>query len=269
MEPLLIIVAIAAVLSAGMIQVITGFGFALVSIPLLFYVFPGYKAILISMLLSVFTLTLQSRKNWRQARWDLIWRLTAIGLVGLVVGVMVSGKLNADMLKSIVGVVVFIYVIIQWVQTEKERRSGLKEQAATTEVEVSEKIERKRKYPKGFYTAGLFSGLLTGGVGMPGPPVVAVLVQFLQRETFRATLVNYFLVNYLFALFLALFVFQREHQLDVLLAAASLIIPTFIGYLIGHPVRKFIKDDQFKRIVFALLLIIALSFIWQFIFSLW
>lgn len=263
------IISSIAVLSAGIIQILTGFGFALVSIPLLMFVFPGYEAVLIGMILSSIMLSLQAIKDWRLARWDLIGRLIAIGLLGIFLGVMVSGKLNAVHLKSIVGATVLIYVIIQWIQIEKNRRSGKREQAATIDhgTKIHESCEtKKKKLPKGFYIAGAFSGLLTGVVGMPGPPVVAVLVHFLKKETFRATLVNYFLVNFLIALFLALFVFHKGNQLNVLFAVAVLIIPTFVGNLIGYPLRKFINDENFKRVVFSMLIIIGITSIWQSIF---
>lgn len=265
-----------AVLCAAVTQVLTGFGFALVAIPLLMYVFPGYEAVLISMVLSVVLLGMQIKRNWKIARWDLIWRLTMIGLAGLVVGASVSDKLNAVHLKSVVGAAVLIYVLIQWIQVERNRRSRSKESAITEMAATrdSDPLKRdtvkkaKARLPKGFYVAGLFSGLLIGVVGMPGPPVVAVLVQFLKKDVFRATVIHYFLINYFLALAFAFFIFHKESQVNVLLAAAGLIIPLMIGYIIGQPISKFVHDDHFQRIVFSLLIIVGLTAVWPAIASL-
>ncbi|WP_240376992.1 sulfite exporter TauE/SafE family protein [Bacillus piscicola] len=266
MDPIVFLLGSIAVMAAGMVQVLTGFGFALVSIPLLMFLFPGYEAVLIGMVLSILILFLQARKDWKKARWDLVGLLTAVGLLGLCVGLLGSDRLHAVHLKSIVGASVLVYIVVQWIQNERERRTAKVEQAATsdspTELSASRKAEKK-KVPRGFYIAGMFSGLLTGVVGMPGPPVVAVLINFLKKDTFRATLVNYFLINYVLAFLLAFFVVHKENQADVLIAVGGLIIPTFIGYLLGHPLRKYINDENFKRLVFLMLIIIGITSIWQ------
>lgn len=261
---------------AAVTQVLTGFGFALVAIPLLMYVFPGYEAVLICLVLSSCLLSLQAWNFWKLARWDLIWKLTVVGFVGILTGVAVSDMLDAVHLKSIVGGAVLIYVIIQWVQIERERRSRLVnmssiEMAAANncQLEQSEKdTQKKERLPKGFYVAGLTSGLLIGVVGMPGPPIVAVLVHYLKKDSFRATLVYYFLINFIILLTLAFSIFYRESTSTVLITAASLLIPMLIGYAIGQPISKYIKEDNFKRIVFSLLIIVGVTSIWQALVSL-
>src|SRR5699024_9625069 len=125
---------------------------------------------------------------------------------GIITGVAVSEVLNAVHLKGIVGAAVLVYVIVQWVQIEKERRDSLRKVSASNEsvsgLSDSSSVINE-KLPKGFNFAGLISGLLIGVVGMPGPPIVAVLVQFLKKEAFLATLVIYFLINDLLVIFIA------------------------------------------------------------------
>ncbi|MBT2691047.1 sulfite exporter TauE/SafE family protein [Bacillus sp. ISL-47] len=254
-----------AVMIAAGLQVLTGFGFSLVAIPLLLYVFPGYQAILICMILSFFTLSLQVKGSFRLARWDLIWRLLLVGFPGLLIGVMWSEKLNAGHLKAIVGATVLIYVLLQWFKLEKKKRNPgtsnhtAAETSATGISAESDPHSQTNTAPKGFYAAGLLSGLLTGVAGLPGPPVVAILVQFLPRNIFRATTVNYFFIQYAIALSLSLFVFNKHNNSEVLLTVVILILPTLIGFLLGHPLRKLVNEQNFKRLVFSLLIIVGVT----------
>lgn len=243
-----------AVLLSGLVQVLTGFGFALIAIPLLMLVFPGYEAVLIGMMLSVFTLSLQARKDWKFARWDIVWTLTGIGIIGIVIGVLLGNNLNPIYLKGVVGIAVLVYVVLEWIQKFKKNKN--QKQGAL----------KVKKYPKGFYVAGAFSGLLTGVVGMPGPPVVAVLINYLKKDTFRATLVNYFLINMSLTLIVAFLFLQNGNIFSVFIKVFALITPTIIGYIIGFPLRKLVNEWNFKYLVLILLIFIGISSIWQMIF---
>lgn len=267
MDSLGLLIASIAVLSAGLVQVLTGFGYALVSIPLLMLVFHGYDAVLIGMILSVFTLALQARKDWKYTDWDIVWKLTVTGLIGIILGVTVGSNLNPIYLKGLVGATVLIYVLVEWTQRKSPRKRAAQVNPITANNRLNSSNKNTdgiaEKYPKGFYVAGMAAGLLTGIVGMPGPPVVAVLVNHLKKDVFRATLVSYFLINMLIALVLALFVFGEKKQLNIYLAVLYLIVPTIIGYLIGYPLRKVVNDNNFKKLIFMMLIAIGVSSIWQ------
>ncbi|MCH6267973.1 sulfite exporter TauE/SafE family protein [Neobacillus citreus] len=247
-----------AVMGAAGVQVLTGFGFPLVSIPLLLYIFPNYEAILISMMLSMFTLVLQAGKNWNMARWDLVWRLLAIGFPGLLLGVLASGKMSGVHLKGLVGITVLSYVLIQWVQAERNRKVAQIGGSSNESQPIG-----LRKWPKGLYFAGFASGILTGVVGLPGPPVIAILVPYLQKDSFRATIVNYFILMYAVALSLSLFVRQQKVTETVLTTVIVYMIPALLGYWIAQPIRKRINDTNFKRLVYGLLIIVGITSCWQ------
>lgn len=250
------------VIFASVLQVITGFGFALVSIPLLLYIFPGYEAVFITMLLSLAALAIQTRNNRHIARWDLIWRLLIAGLPGILIGIMISGRLNEAYLKGIVGVAVLGYVIIQLIKNRQINKAS-KETSATREPEGSvEETAEERKLPRGFYTAGFLSGILTGAAGIPGPPVVAVLIQILPKEAFRATTVNFFLINYAFAVVAAFWMLPSLTSINWG-SVAILIIPLFMGYFLGNYIRKFINETTFKRLVYGLLIVVGVTSIGQ------
>lgn len=245
------ILGILIVVGAAGVQGLTGFGFALVSIPLLLYIYPSYEAILISIMLAMFILLLQAWKNWNNARWDLIWRLVGIGLPGLWIGLSIGKKMNSAHLEGLVGVSVLVYILFQFIL--ENRNKG--EQTINTKNSGE---KSSRKLPKGFYLAGFISGVLTGAVGLPGPPVIAILIPFLLKETFRSTVIYYFIFIYSVTLTLALFVFKQDIAVnDILSTTAVYLIPAVVGYLIGHSLHKRINDINFKRLIYGLLIVIG------------
>ena len=229
------------VLGAASMQVLTGFGFALVAVPLLLFIFTGYQAILISMILSFCLLLSQAIMERKQAKWLLILRLVFIGFPGLIAGVYIGGVIEPIYVKGIVGLTIVSYVVIQLLRQKHKVDEGKKEE----------------RLPKGFYLAGLTSGALTGAVGIPGPPVVAVLVGHLSRGAFRATSVNYFVIQYTLALIFAAVLYTNEFTLSTIRTVLILLIPTFFGYALGYPLRKYINETNFKRLVYGLLILMG------------
>lgn len=247
------------IISATGVQALTGFGFALVAIPFLLYIFPSYVAVLMTMVLSIFALLLGARKTKEIARWDLIWRLLAIGFPGLLLGILVGGKINAVYLKGIVGITVLGYVLFQLISARQKGNPTLEQDSSNVEVLPIE----KKKSPIPFYCAGFLSGILTGVAGIPGPPVIAVLVNLLPKDIFRATVVNFFMINYCLALVLAIGISQQRLTADLIKITVILCIPLLIGHLIGSYLRNFVNENNFKRLVYLLLIIVGVTSIGQ------
>lgn len=107
-------------MSAAIIQSLTGFGFGLVSVPFLLFLFPSRQAVLMSMVLSLCSLLLQGVRSRELANWVFLRRLILIGLPGLIAGLLLGDILNPVLLKGVVGVTLIIYVSFQWVLAEKK-----------------------------------------------------------------------------------------------------------------------------------------------------
>lgn len=252
------------VISATGVQALTGFGFALVAIPLLLYIYPSYVAVLMTMVLSLIALLLGARNTKKIARWDLIWRLLAIGFPGLLFGILIGDEINAVYLKGIVGITVLSYVMFQLMSARRKKEDV---QNPFTFVQASTDLEalpiEKKKLSITFYFAGFLSGILTGVAGIPGPPVIAVLIHLLPKDIFRATVVNFFIINYSLALVLAIGISQQSLSGDLLKTIVILLIPLVIGHFIGNYLRNFVNEGNFKNLVYFLLIIIGVTSIGQ------
>src|SRR5665648_722203 len=95
------ILASITVMSAGVIQSLTGFGFGLVSVPFLLMLFPSRQAVLISMVLSLCSLLMQGVRSRKLVNWIFVRQLIIIGLPGLICGIILGDFLNSVILSLI------------------------------------------------------------------------------------------------------------------------------------------------------------------------
>lgn len=249
------------IFAATIIQALTGFGFGLLAIPLLLFVLPSYEAIMAGMILSMFSSLIQGLKMRKLARWDLVVRLLLLSIPGLIIGVGFSSYLNPIFIKGIVGVVLIAYVAWQWLQfLRKSKQNRMGERPLKQEDSITKEIE---VHSKGFILAGFSSGILNGLAAIPGPPIVALLIKHLDKDTFQATTVNFFLLQYTITL-TAKFIVQKG-ALDISFAVMilSMILPIILGLIIGQLIRKRINEENFKKLVYALLLIIGITSVWE------
>lgn len=161
-----------AVLLAGFVQGCTGFGFALVSVPVLVLIFPPAMVppivVMLSMLSNVIVL-IETRK-WVRLR--MVIPLLIGGVIGLPVGGYILSRIEPGPFKLIVGVLVFIFAIVMlagWRRPVSNETAGL-------------------------VPVGILSGVLSTSTSMGGPPLVLFFSnQGIEKEGFRANIVAYFM----------------------------------------------------------------------------
>lgn len=251
----------AIIFAATIIQALTGFGFGLLAIPLLLFVLPSYEAILAGMILSMLSSLIQGIKMRKLARWDLVFRLLFISIPGLIIGVGFSRYLNQIFIKGIVGVVLIVYVAWQYLQfLQKNKRKGVVESPLEPEAPKGKEVQ---KHSMGFILAGFSSGILNGLAAIPGPPVVALLIKNLDKDTFQATTVNFFLLQYSITLTTKLILQKDALDVSFVVMILSMILPIILGLIVGQPIRKRINEENFKKLVYGLLLIIGVTSVWE------
>lgn len=251
------------IFAATFIQALTGFGFGLLAVPLLLFVLPSNEAIMAGMILSTFSALLQGIKMRKLARWDLISRLLFLSIPGLILGVVFSRYMNSTFIKGIVGVVLIVYVAWQWLQFLRNNnpKKGV-EGPLKREDFKGNGIQTKSI---GFAAAGFSSGILNGLAAIPGPPIVAMLVKHLDKDTFHATTVNFFILQYTITLITKLVLQKGEGVWNVSFAVMilSMLLPISLGLIVGQPIRKRINEENFKKLVYALLAIIGITSVWE------
>lgn len=222
----------AVVFAIAVLRGFTGFGFALVAVPLLSLVLEPVVAVPIVLLLEVVASLQLLPGVWRAVHWRAVLLLAAGAALGTPLGLHALAALPPDLMRGIIaGVVLATAVLLA---------TGL----------------RFRATPRRWMTvaAGLLSGLLNGGAAMSGPPIVLF---FLASPTAisvgRASLVLYFLLTDMIGAGLA--AASGLVTPDLVLLAGLLVPVLFVGQAIGTRLFREERQTSYRTVSIAVLVL--------------
>lgn len=224
----LIVVAV-AVFVAAFVQIIAGFGFALLCMPIMTLALPVEKAVVVSTLLGMVSTTWQAWTLRKAARRPLVKRLTIGSFVGMPLGLVILNVISDTSLKVMLGTAVLIATALL------ARRINLSH--------VGNGLD---------YGAGFVSGVLNTSLSTNGPPLVFDLqARHLLADEFRATITMVFAFSNVVGL--SLFLADGKVTRNGLVAAAIALPAWGLGQLLGWPVRKHVHGERFRWMVLVLL----------------
>lgn len=209
-----------------------GFGFALVSIPLMTLVVSPRFAVPFVMLYS-FGINLFLLLRFKEyIEWQKLWPLVVGALPGIPLGIFFLKNYEDVMIKKIVGGVVIVFAL--W--------------------NLIARADRGCVLPRFWaYLAGFASGMLHGGTAMSGPPLLIYLTLNKWEKTLtRATLQSFFFVTGSCSLFgLAL---TKVLTLSVVRCNLLYLPVVVLGGVTGYFLFKRLSSGRFNRILLSLLL---------------
>ncbi|UVI39829.1 sulfite exporter TauE/SafE family protein [Qipengyuania spongiae] len=168
--PLQIGIALLAAFGSAFVRGLTGFGMAILLVPILALALMPVDAVLLANFLSLFIGLIEIRRLMRGAERS-AWMLCALVLLFTPAGLHMLAVTSPDIARLVIALIAlsaFVAVLLP-------QRSRLEHGAATTGA------------------VGIVSGLMTGYAGMPGPPVVPYYVgRNLPRETAKASMMLVF-----------------------------------------------------------------------------
>jgi hypothetical protein len=223
---------------AVFVQSSTGFGFALVSMPLLVGLLgiqiSAPLVALLALISEIFILT-----RYRAAlNWRVVAQLTIAAVIAIPLGVIALRHIQAAIVTTALGVILVGYAVYALFSPRLPQLSG-------------------RNWA---YSFGFVAGLLSGAYNTPGPPVIIFgnCRGWLPNE-FKGNLQGFFLVNSFVVV--AVHAFSGNYISgvwdNVLLAIPGLIMGLIAGFLLS----KRINAELFRKIVLVLLLILGLRLI--------
>jgi uncharacterized protein len=167
-----LLVALFAALLAGIVTGLTGFGLALISTPILLFVYEPRTVIVLTTIFSIVINSAVVWDSWQEARKRLALALLIPALFGIVAGVEVLSVINPDYVRLGVGVIVIFSALL-----------------LVRDIRLPEADTRW-----GTIVAGSASGALSTSTGLAGPPIVLLLAsRDLPKHEFRGTSALYFL----------------------------------------------------------------------------
>jgi uncharacterized protein len=226
--------------SAGAVAM-TGFGFNLLSVPLLTFLYPPRVVVTVTLLLGLFVSgLLLARPEIRQgADWGLVRPLFLSSLVGMPGGLVLLLWSDPKMLRMMIA-------------------------SVTVLVAVSMLIRLRLSFGGsrvGAVVTGVLSGLLSTSTGFNGAPVAFYLLgRSVSKDRFRGTSVVFvFLATFSSVLLLTVSGAMTPSILKLGLAfAPSLLVGFGIGIVLAHR----ISQQSFEKLVLAFLAAVGVLNFW-------
>lgn len=201
-----------AVVLAGLVTGVTGFGFSVLAVPLLILVLEPREVVIVTLFLAtIASLTLLQTPELRgRSHLRVTGTLALLSLIGMPIGVYVFTRYDTQALTILMGVVIVAYAVTALSTQESWR------------------------VPKGFiWPSGLLGGLLAPSTGLSGPAVVMFIHgRRITDNDLVATMSSY--VATVSALGLALLALRGQVNGDSILQVLPLIPGTMAGVLVGR-----------------------------------
>lgn len=255
------------VLFAALLQTISGFGFALLAMPLATLAFsvaaPGVMGVRIAaplVAMTGFTLYAVNLLRYRQAlQWHAVTRLALAAACGIPLGIWMVATVNETVVKLILAAVLILYALHSLLRPLRPLLTLAPTSLAQTAGGAGGAFVLAGA---GVYLAGFLAGLLGGAYNTPGPPVIIYgTMQGWPRNEFRSILQ-------------ALFLFSSALVIVSHLVAGHLTATVWTHYLIGLPaillgvglgaqVDRRLDHDRFRQVLNVMILLTGLVLIAQ------
>ncbi|HEX7133272.1 MAG TPA: sulfite exporter TauE/SafE family protein [Iamia sp.] len=228
----LIGVAATMALAAGTQQV-SGFGFALMAMPLLTVLVGPRDAVVLEALAGLSGGAAMAWSLRDRVAWSPLRRLLAGAVVGLPLGALVLAHVPETPLRIAVAVTVVAMVVVL------ARGVRLADESPRTEV-----------------GAGFVSGAMGTSIGISGPPVVLVLqAAAMEQHRFRATTVTFFVLTNLAVI--PLLLGTGVADVDRWPAAVVAVPAALLGNQVCAGFAQRVPPERFRSLVLVLLVVAA------------
>lgn len=235
-----LIIAVFIATAGSLVQASVGFGFALVTVPLLTLINPAFAPgpTLLANLLLAILMSIRERAAIEQGQL----RFAAIGLVvGTVIGAVALSLIPRDHLGGMFGFIIIAAVFLS---------------VMGHHVDI---------IPRNLLVVGLSSGVMGTMAGIHGPPI-ALLYQQAPGRTVRATLALFFAFAYAISIG-ALWISHLFGQMELLLCA--ILAPgVIIGYLLSWKIQNKFDGKYLWRAILIVAGISGLALIVRELFTL-
>lgn len=229
---------VAAVFAAAVIQSLSGFGFALIIMPLVTFVvgLPTAAPMVALIALTVYVINVFRYRRAIDVREVL--RLGIASAFGIPLGIWLLVNVSETLVMQIMGLTLIAYAVY-----------------ALARPTTSWVLAHHWVYPAGF-----LCGCLSGAYNAPGPPVIVYgSLRRWPKDEFRAGLQAIFLING--ALVVALHLIARRVTVEVLVLYLCALPAMALGILIGSSVDRKVDGKRFRTLVTVMVLVLGLALV--------
>lgn len=216
-------------LFAALVQSVSGFGFALMAVPLMVVVIDLQVAVVVSAIVGTVSTSWQAWQLRQQRDRVLTRRFIVSSCLGAPLGLAAFIWVPQDVLKLVLGISVLFGVAV-----------------------LSRGLDMRSTHHSFDWLMGVLSGVLLMATSTNGPPLVFTLhARRINPETFRATLNSVFAIAGMISV--VLFVTSGKVTSEVIKLSA-ITLPIMVGGVyVGMLLRRFIAPQRFRVLVLVLL----------------
>jgi uncharacterized protein len=234
--------ALAALMAfiAAAVRGLTGFGMAIILVPLLGMIIPPAQAVILAILLQVMIGPVEIRKSLAHCERPSTFIIAGAAVLATPVGLWLLTLSTPDTARLIIAGLAIAAFLLVIMPKSPHGRPGLPLTVGT----------------------GITAGLLTGFAAMPGPPVVPYYLQgSVKPQTARASMMSIFFATAI-AGTLASFASGMANG-AVMMMAAILLGPMLLGNYLGSKAFGRVSPIIWRSCVAVLLCIAGISTLWR------
>jgi len=226
---------------SSFLQTITGFGYAVITAPLLALALGAKETVMLVMLTGLIVRFFVIRATLNQGSFQAILPLTLASIVGAIPGAYVLTIISNDGLKLFIGIILLLATIALW----KNFTLPVKHSIAAESI------------------VGAISGFLATTTSIGGPPVVLYYLNAKAEENkilFRANLTRYFLLINIVSIIISYI--AGTFNIGELWFHGLLSIPAiYIGFFLGDKLFHLINAATFRNASLLMVLISSIAVI--------
>ncbi|MCU1392239.1 MAG: hypothetical protein JWM34_667 [Ilumatobacteraceae bacterium] len=223
------LVVAGAVFVSAMMTAVAGFGFGLMSVPLMSLVIDLHSAVIVSSIVAVPVNGIQTYLYRAVRAREIANRLLVTSMIGLPFGYVIYDIVSDHTLRYALGVGVVVAV-----------------------VALARGVDLGDVGPRIDWSLGFVSGVLNTSISSSGPPLVFDLqARNIEADPFRGTLNYVFL--YSGSIGLVIFAIGGKVHVPDLIAGAIAVPAVGLGMLAGLPLRRHFSPTRFRVLVLVLL----------------
>ena len=223
------------IFTASIVRGFTGFGLALVAVPLIQFIMPvSDTAVFIAIINAIFSV-IYFRRSRESVRGQPLGRMAVWTGIGVAAGTLILKFLNPAYIQLVWGMLIIFIVI-----------------ALTRGFSFGIRSDKSA-----MTLSGLFGGVLAGATGITGPPVAIILSSMkTPREKFNAVISLFilFAVSYALIFYLVAGLVKTDTFLLALCSVPALIA----GLYTGDRLVARISQTTFTRVVYIVLVMMGL-----------
>ncbi|MFZ5632185.1 MAG: sulfite exporter TauE/SafE family protein [Bacillota bacterium] len=221
-------------LLASTMGALTGFGFALIFVPMLLLLFDVHTTVILNIMLSSISAYVLTYIERRRVLFKLVRNLFLASLVGLPPGILLFRLADVTLLKATVSIVSILASVLLL--------AGIKWSGA------------EKKWSE--FAAGGIAGFLSGSIGIPGPPIILLLgYRGIPKENFRATTLAYFAL--IVSVTFPLLIISEPNPASTIRYGLTLLPFVIGGQFIGSHFFNKVPQKHFQIVIPVLIIVMS------------